>query len=159
PIAEIPDKIRNIVSNFNAYEKVIATQQKELSQYEAKRIILENTKEIRGIRIINTQVSSTPMSALLQLGDVLKDELKSAVIVLATIYEDKPYFMATITNDLIPKGLHSGKLIKKISEIAGGSGGGKAETAQAGAKYKEKLADAIQAVPRIVEDFLEENNA
>jgi len=155
PIAEIPEKIRSIADSLSSCEKQIAAQQKELARYEVHGIIKENRKEVGGIQIVNARVSSIPMSTLLQLGDFLKEELKSAVIVLATVYEDKPYFMATITPDLVQKGLHSGKLVKKVAEIAGGSGGGKAETAQAGAKYKEKLTDALGAVPQIVKDLLD----
>jgi len=95
----------------------------------------------------------------MQIGDLLKENLKSAVIVLATVYGDKPYFMATITPDLVARGLHSGKLVKKVSEIAGGSGGGKAEMAQAGAKFKEKIGEALQAVPEFVEELLKAGHA
>jgi alanyl-tRNA synthetase len=63
------------------------------------------------------------------------------------------------TADLVSRGVHSGKLIKKVSEIAGGSGGGKPEMAQAGAKYKEKINEALQAVPKFVEDSLKTADA
>jgi len=88
----------------------------------------------------------------------LKTELKSGVVVLATVYEDKPCFIGMATTDIVSRGIHCGKLVKKVSEIAGGSGGGKPEMAQAGAKHKEKIDEALQAVPKFIEDLLSTGN-
>jgi alanyl-tRNA synthetase len=157
--SEMPAKVRSLLENINSANKNITALQKELSKHEIERIITENLIEINGVKTVYAQVSPVPMSSLMHMGDMLRERLKSAVIVLATVYEDKPYFIATATPDLVAKGLHSGKLIKKVSEIAGGSGGGKAEMAQAGAKLKEKMGEALQAVPEFVEELLKAGHA
>jgi alanyl-tRNA synthetase len=84
----------------------------------------------------------------------LKTELQSGVVVLATVYDDKPCFVAMATPDIVSRGIHCGKLVKKVSEIAGGSGGGKPDMAQAGAKDKEKIAEALQSAPKFIEELL-----
>jgi alanyl-tRNA synthetase len=94
------------------------------------------------------------MPDMMEMGDMLRDKIKSGVIVLATVFEEKPGFIATATSDIIQKGFHSGKLVKKVAAIAGGSGGGKAEMAQAGAKNQEKIAEALQSVPKFVEELI-----
>ncbi len=152
--AELPAKIKAMVHSLSVGNKTIASLQKEIAKYEIDTIIGDNLKEVSGVKVLSAQVSPAPMPALMQLGDLVRDKLKSAVIVLATVYEDKPYFMATITPDLVARGLHSGKLIKKMSEIAGGSGGGKAEMAQAGAKDREKVLAALSAVTKYVEESI-----
>jgi alanyl-tRNA synthetase len=98
------------------------------------------------------------MASLLEMGDLLKTELRSGVVVLATVYDDKPCFVAMATPDIVSRGIHCGKLVKKVSEIAGGSGGGKPEMAQAGAKHKEKIDEALQAAPKFIEDLLSTGN-
>ena len=156
PIAEIPGKVKNLLVNLNTCEKMILALQKKLSKFEVERIVADSVHEIDGIRVISALVPSMSMAALMQTGDLIKDKLKTAVIVLATIYNGKPGFVAMITPDLVSKGLHSGKIIKRVAEIAGGSGGGKAEMAQAGAKYSEKVKEAINFVPQIVREFLKD---
>ena len=94
------------------------------------------------------------MSDMMQMGDMLRDKIKSGVVVLATVFDEKPGFIATATPDIVQRGFHSGKLIKKVASIAGGSGGGKAEMAQAGAKDQDKIDEALQSVPKFVEELI-----
>jgi len=156
---ELPEKIVHLSTNLNSSNKIILSLQRELSKYEVARLIKENVKDIKGVKVLVAQVSSTPMASLMEMGDLLKTELKSGVVVLATVYEDKPCFICMATSDLLSRGIHSGKLIKRVSEIAGGSGGGKPEMAQAGAKNKDKIKEALQAVPKFIEELLNTGNA
>ena len=151
---ELPAKIVQLGASLNSSSKTILSLQRELSRHEVARLLKENIKDLNGVKVLVAQVSSIPMGSLLEMGDILKAELKSGVIVLATVYDDKPCFIGMATADMVSRGVHSGKLIKRVSEIAGGSGGGKPEMAQAGAKYKEKINEALQAVPKFVEELL-----
>jgi alanyl-tRNA synthetase len=76
--------------------------------------------------------------------------LGSAVIVLATVFEGKPNFLAMVTADLVAKGLHAGEIAKQVARVTGGSGGGKAGMAQAGGKDVAKLDEALNLVKDIV---------
>ena len=82
--------------------------------------------------------------------DLLKDRLKSVVVVLGTIYEDKPAFVAMVTPDLVARGYNAGNIVKHVAALTGGGGGGKATLAQAGGKYKDKLDAALRSVPELV---------
>lgn len=157
--SEVPSRIKNLVENLNSANKNISALQKELSRYEIERIIEQGLTDINGIKTIYTRVAPASMAAIMQMGDMLRERLKSAVIVLATVYEDKPYFMVTITPDLVARGLHSGTLVKKVSAVAGGGGGGKAEMAQAGAKFKEKIDEALKSVPGFIQELIKAKNA
>jgi len=90
---------------------------------------------------------------------MLKDKIESGIVVLASVYEDKPVFIAATTPDMVKKGIHSGKLVKKIAEIAGGGGGGKPEMAQAGARNADKINDALAAVPVFITELLRSGHA
>jgi alanyl-tRNA synthetase len=151
---ELPAKIAHLGESLNSSSKTILSLQRELSKHEVAGLIKEHVKDIKGVKVLVARVPSTPMASLMEMGDLLKTELQSGVVVLATVYDDKPCFIGMATPDIVSRGVHSGKLIKKVSEIAGGSGGGKPEMAQAGAKDKEKINEALQAVPKFIEDLL-----
>ena len=101
--------------------------------------------------MLSAKVKPTSLEILREMGDLLKDRLKSAVIVLGTIYDGKPGFVAMVTPDLVSRGLHAGDIVKQVAEITGGSGGGKANMAQAGGKDKNKLDEALKLVKQLVQ--------
>jgi alanyl-tRNA synthetase len=157
--AEIPIKLENLINSMNSSNKLVASLQRELSSYEVDKLLSTNLSEINKVNVVSAMVSSLSREALMEMGDILKTRLKSGAIVLATIYEDKPFFMATATADVVARGIHCGKLIKQVSGIAGGSGGGKPDMAQAGARDKEKINEALAAVPKFIEELLKAGHA
>jgi alanyl-tRNA synthetase len=113
--------------------------------------LANNAKDINGIKVVSAHVASSSIPILRELGDSLRQKLKSAVIVLGTIQDDKPAFVALVTPDLVGKGLRAGEIVKQVAEVTGGSGGGKPEMAQAGGKDKNKLDQALTLVASLVE--------
>ena len=69
---------------------------------------------------------------------------------LGTVNDDKPYFVVTVTQDLVAQGYNAGSIIRQAAAITGGGGGGKPNLAQGGGKDVSKLEDAIAAVPSIL---------
>jgi alanyl-tRNA synthetase len=86
------------------------------------------------------------------MSDILREKMKSVIVVLGSIYEDRPVFVAAVTPDLVEKGYNAGSIIKKVAQVTGGGGGGKPDLAQAGGKQKEKLDDAIKLVTEIIKN-------
>jgi alanyl-tRNA synthetase len=84
------------------------------------------------------------------MADELRGRLGSAVIVLASVQGDKPVFLAAVTDDLVARGYHAGNIIKRLSQIAGGGGGGKPHLAQGGGRDKSRLAEALAAVNEFI---------
>ena len=78
--------------------------------------------------------------------DILRDRLAPAVIVLGSTCADKPVFICAVAPELVAAGYHAGNIIKKLSEIAGGGGGGRPNLAQGGGRDVTKLAAALEAV-------------
>jgi alanyl-tRNA synthetase len=87
---------------------------------------------------------------LRETADFLRDKLGSAVVVLGAVIDDRPIFIATVTPDLVKKGYNAGDIIKEVSRVAGGGGGGKANFAQAGGKDKERLDEALRLVKSLI---------
>ena len=86
--------------------------------------------------------------------DRLKQKAGSAVVVVGWADDGKVGLLAAVTDDLVQKGLHAGKLIGQIAKVVGGGGGGKPNMAQAGGKDPAKLAEALQLARHLVGDQL-----
>jgi len=84
------------------------------------------------------------------MSDVLRDRLKSAIVVLGTVHGHRPAFLAAVTPDLVEKGYNAGDIVKQVARVTGGGGGGKATLAQAGGRNKDKLDEALRLVKRLI---------
>ncbi len=144
---------------INRLEKLLATtreQEREIEQLKARlassRVdeLLNTSREIKGIRVISTQVDNLDMKGLRTLVDNLKDRIKSGIILLGTVEGGKVSLVAAVTKDLINR-YHAGTLVKEVAKIVDGSGGGRPDMAQAGGKNPERLKEALERVFEIVE--------
>ncbi len=94
------------------------------------------------------------MAALRNMGDNLKNKMGSGLIVLASGKDSKVSFVVMATEDLVKKGVHAGNLIREIAQIAGGSGGGRPNMAQAGGKDLSKIDEALNRTEEILKKQL-----
>jgi alanyl-tRNA synthetase len=158
-LLDAPAKVAEVQVGLKVSMKAEVTQRREQSKHEIERLLKDNLVTIGGVKVVYAQLPSAPMPAVMETGDMLKEGMGSGVAVLASVYEDKPFFIATATPDIVSRGVHCGKLIKKVSAIAGGSGGGKPDMAQAGAKDGAKIDEALGEVPAIIEEMLKAGRA
>jgi len=86
--------------------------------------------------------------------DNIKADNPKAVIVLSCNCEGKLNFVAACGKDAVAAGAHAGNIVKTISVIAGGKGGGRPDSAVSGAKDADKIAEALEAVYTTVEGML-----
>jgi alanyl-tRNA synthetase len=147
---EAPKKVKAFIAEFTAHLKLSASLERELAKNRVESL-LGKADKVNGITVLSAKVPSTSLPVLREMGDLLKDQLKSAVIVLGTVYDGKPGFVAMVTPDLVKRGLHAGDIVKQVAGVTGGSGGGKANMAQAGGKDKNKLDEALELVKRLVQ--------
>jgi alanyl-tRNA synthetase len=148
--SEVPGKVKALIAELAAERKRSASLERELSRYTVESL-LGKTEKVNGITVLAVRVPSTSLPVLREMGDLLRDRLKSAVIVLGTVHDGKPGFVAMATPDLMNRGLHAGDIVKQVAAVTGGSGGGKADMAQAGGKDKTKLDEALELVKRLVQ--------
>jgi alanyl-tRNA synthetase len=92
------------------------------------------------------------MGSLRNLGDEIRNKLGSGIIVLASVLEDKLSFVTMVTKDVNEKGLLAGNIIKEVAKVAGGSGGGRPDMAQAGGKDIYKIDEALALVEKLVRE-------
>jgi alanyl-tRNA synthetase len=146
---EVPSKLKTLVGELEAERKRALSLERELSRKIAEDLP-GRAEQVSGVTVLAARVPSLTMPVLREMGDILRDTLKSAVVVLATVYNGKPSFLAMVTPDLIARGFHAGDIISQVARVTGGGGGGKAAMAQAGGKDSAKIDEALKSVTSII---------
>jgi len=139
------DRIDQLQAEIEAGKIQVNTFQKELARKDALSL-LSAARDIRGGKLLVAAVGEASIDTLRDMADILRDRLAPALIVLGSTYTDKPVFLCAVAPDLVAAGYHAGNIIKKLSEIAGGGGGGRPNLAQGGGRDVTKLSAALDAV-------------
>jgi alanyl-tRNA synthetase len=111
------------------------------------------TLETNGKSVL-VEVKSVPASsadALRKTADHIRDRLKSGIVVLGTVIEERPMVVVMVTKDLAGNGLHAGNIAKTLAEKMGGGGGGSPFVAQAGGREGSQLESALASAREVVE--------
>ncbi|MDP6510233.1 MAG: alanine--tRNA ligase-related protein, partial [Dehalococcoidia bacterium] len=112
--------------------------------------LISQVEEVDGVKVVAARVQVSGRDALREMGDMVRDGLGSGVVVLGALVDRRPAFLAMVTKDLIPRGLHAGEMVKAVAGVTGGGGGGRPEMAQAGGKDGSKLDQALGMVKEMV---------
>lgn len=116
--------------------------------------VMEQVKEVNGVKVLATKVTDVDMNGLRNLGDQLKDKLGDGVIVIASVQDGKVNLMAAVTEAAQRKGAHAGNLIKAIASLVGGGGGGRPNMASAGGKNPSGVDACLKKVAEVVAEQL-----
>jgi alanyl-tRNA synthetase len=116
----------------------------------------EAVVNVQGVNVLRLQERDLDAKDLRGLVDLAKERLHSGVIVAASIADGKVALVTGVTTDLTQR-VHAGQLAKAVAALVDGSGGGRADMAQAGGKSPEKLAAALEQVPSLVEEQLRQH--
>ncbi len=146
---EAPGKVKALVSELETESKRALALERELSRRVADELYGQAEK-VDGVNVLAARVPTLTMPVLREMGDTLRDRLKSAIVVLAMIHNGKPSFLAMVTPDLTAKGFNAGDIVNQVAKATGGGGGGKAAMAQAGGREAAKIDEALKLVKGIV---------
>ena len=146
---EAPAKVKALVSELEAERKRVTWLERELSRNLAEGLSRQ-VEEVSGVRLLAARVPPLSMPVLREMGDILRDKLRSGIVVLATVHNGKPSFLAMVTSDLVARGFHAGDIVNQVAKVAGGGGGGKAGMAQAGGKDAAKIDEALGLVRSVI---------
>ena len=123
---------------------------------EAMGDVLDQAKEVKGVKVLAVRADGVDMNGLRNLGDQLKEKIGEGVIVIASVLDGKVNLMATATDGAQRRGAHAGNLIKAIAGLVGGGGGGRPNMAQAGGKNPEGVVLALEKVTDVVSEQIKE---
>ncbi|MBN2099939.1 MAG: alanine--tRNA ligase [Dehalococcoidia bacterium] len=143
-------KVASMADELERERKRALAVERETARRAAGSLLSE-ARDVNGIQVISTKVTATSADAMREMGDRLKEELKSGVIVLGGVCDGKPSLLAMVTPDLVAKGFNAGQVVKELAKVVGGGGGGRAELGQGSGKDAGKLDEALKQVDRLVE--------
>jgi len=150
--SDLPERIKTMAEQVKAAEKQLKELQTKAAVSNVDGLV-GKVEEQGGIQLLATDLGEMPMDALRQVLDGLRQKINSAVIVVGSSCDGKACLAASVSDDLVAKGIHAGKLIGSIAKICDGGGGGKPDKAQAGGKDGSKVGDAIQAVSGLLKEM------
>jgi len=145
---ELEQRVDSLLDEMESLNKRVRTLERELGRHTAESL-LKDVESVDGSAVLAARVPATSPETLREMGDWLRDHLKSAVVVLGTVVGGRPSFLAVITPDLTARGLHAGDLVKKVAQVTGGGGGGRPEMAQAGGVEAARLDDALRLARKL----------
>lgn len=151
---------RNLVNHCKQLLEEVKIKDKKLESLNQRLAslkvdgIMSNYDLIGDVKIIVGSFSVDNQEALKIMGDKIKASAPNAVAVIAGTSKEKSNFIAVVGENAQKKGLHAGKLVKKVSSITGGGGGGKSDIAMGGIKDKDKIKEALDSVKQLVEGML-----
>ncbi len=149
----VPTKVLDLLEDVSESHKQIAHLRREIAVAEfASR--LENVPQVAGIPVLTATITDADAETLRSMTDRFRQQHPSGVAVFASVSDNKPILVASVSEDLVKRGLSAGELVKHVASPLGGGGGGRPTLAQAGGKDATHLSEALQSVEKWVADKL-----
>ena len=144
PTAELNARIAQVLDQVKALEKEVAALKGKLASSQGDELMAQAV-DIKGLKVLAARLEGADAKTLRETLDKLKDKLKTAVIVLATVEGDKVQIAAGVTADSTAK-VKAGELVNFVASQVGGKGGGKPDMAMAGGTDAAALPQALASV-------------
>ena len=138
---EVPDKVEKLQAQLKIRQREVGELKRQLATGGSKDL-MDQVQDKEGVRVLITRVDAADPKTLREAGDTLKDRLGSGVVVLAGEHNHKATLLVMVTKDLTDR-YHAGKMVRELTAILGGKGGGRPEMAQGGGPCLDCLDEAL----------------
>ena len=154
-VAELDKRAATLSAEVKAKDRELAELRSEISALKAGSL-MDSARQVGGVRLITSEVEVSNPGELRSMCDTARDNGADIVAVFAGVNKEKGTlnFACACGADAIKLGAHAGNIVRETAKIAGGSGGGKPDSAMAGAKDASKADEALAAVDSIVSAML-----
>lgn len=154
-VAELDKRAATLAAEVKAKDRELAELRSEISALKAGSL-MDSARQVGGVRLITAEVEVSNPGELRSMCDTTRDNGADIVAVFAGVNKEKGTlnFACACGADAIKLGAHAGNIVRETAKIAGGSGGGKPDSAMAGAKDASKADEALAAVDSIVSAML-----
>ncbi|MBY4953365.1 MULTISPECIES: alanine--tRNA ligase [unclassified Pantoea] len=150
--SNLNEKVRGLVDHVRALEKELQQLRDQQAAQESASLS-SKAIDVKGTKLLVSELSNVEPKMLRTMVDDLKNQLTSAIIVLATVDDGKVSLIAGVTKDLTDR-VKAGELIGELASQVGGKGGGRPDMAQAGGTNPQALAGALAGVQEWVSNRL-----
>ena len=148
-VADLAGRAEAVMAENKALHKELDTVKAEVAAAKVQSLF-ENAEDVNGVKIITAYFSGTASGTLRGMCDTLRDKAAKPVLAVLVGSEGEKITMAVSVNKLAQeKGLKAGSIVKELSAIAGGKGGGKPDFAMAGLKDPNKIDEALHAAAEV----------
>ncbi len=139
----VPEKVHDILEQNRALEKEMSKKKKSGLKDEAEKLIQDGI-DVNGLKVITATFKDMSVDEMRSLSDMIRSKSKESVLCLGSAVKGKAMLLCAATEPAVQKGIDCNALIRDISKIVGGGGGGRKDMAQAGGKSPEHLGEAVQ---------------
>ena len=147
--SDLQSRLAAVLDDLDRERKRASALERDLAKRQTDGLT-GGAQDVDGVAVLASEVTVSTMDALRGAADSLRGRIQSGVIVLGSVIDGKPAFVATVSKDLTAEGYHAGNIIREVAKVAGGGGGGRPDMAQAGGKDASKLAEALALAPELV---------
>ena len=144
--SQLQSELRDAKSEIESLEGKIAAAQ--FSETEKSAI------DVNGVSVISSRLDGVSVDSARALCDKVRDKNPASVTLLALVNADRLNFVCVCGADAVKRGANAGKIVKEIASICGGGGGGRPDSASAGAKDLSKIDEALAAVTAVVGNYV-----
>lgn len=152
-INDVKEKIDSIVADNKTKDKEIQALNAELTKLKSADA-LSKPIDIEGLEVYVARLDGTTPDALRSMGDDIKSTNDNAVAVIAGVNGEKASIVAVCGKNAVAKGVKAGDVVREVAKLAGGGGGGRPDSAMAGAKDLSKLDSALSSAINIIKGFI-----
>ncbi len=150
---DVAQKAQNLQSELKAAGAQIESLTAKMAK-NAAGDLLDSAVTIGDVTVVSGKLENTGVDGLRALGDSVKEKLPCSFVALADVADGKVTFITMATKDAVAKGIHAGNIIREMAKIAGGGGGGRPDSAQAGGKDASKADAALEKALELAKEAL-----
>ena len=153
--SQLATKATAVAAELKAKEKEIEALKTEIAKAQSASL-LDNAVEVGGVKIIASDIGEGGAEKVRAMLDSAKDFGDDIIMIAASVVKEKGTvsFGCMCSKGAIAKGAHAGNIVREIAKIAGGSGGGKPDSAMAGGKDISKVCEAVEKAAEIAGSFI-----
>ncbi len=147
--SELNEKISNQLAEIRELKKVV-DQYKSKAALSEVSSFLASARDVGGMKVLTSNLGAVEVPDLRKMGDFLRDKEPKVVAVLCAVNGEKISFLAVCGKEAVKAGVKAGDIIKSVTKLCGGSGGGKPDSAMGGGKDSSKIKEALASVEGFV---------
>ncbi|MDE6796591.1 MAG: alanine--tRNA ligase, partial [Ruminococcus sp.] len=152
-ITELPEKCASVYADLKEKDRTLESLNQQIANAKVSSVF-DNAQEVNGVKLVSAKMTGSAPDALRKLGDSVKDKQEAVIALFAGIVNEKGTLYCVCTKEAVAKGADAGKIVREISSLTGGKGGGKSETAMAGIGDISRLDSAMNEFINIAGNFI-----
>ena len=151
--AELPAKVAVLSGDLKAKDREIANLNQRLADINMRRA-LQDARQVGSLRLVSATFNDAKADALRSMGDMARANHPNIVAILCGIADGKASISVSCGKDAVAAGAHAGKLVKELTSLVGGSGGGRPDSAMGGTSEIFRVDEALAQAPVILEKMI-----